>query len=582
MKKKYLKDGNYIKINLNNKSTSINKNNNSYGNSYLKIKDKYNTYFERNKNKNIRLLKDNSTFGKITNREYKENKDQNAQNLSLLPYASQQKNINSKKIEEFKKLQRNVISIRRKIYSMKVKDVSTKKKFKNNKYNIQKIITIQKWIKGYLLRSFLSNVCECETIMNDFIRHINKYIFLKINIFQKLKNKNKCNTNINDNILVEKKCSVNTTDNISSISIINTNHNTNTFTNNNTFSLCQDTPEILDNDNRKLIVNPRKNISSPSIRELLMANYDISKNNNNSKVKNNQKNQNNQNKANLNNLKNISRAKSLNDIKSINNKQEKFYDNMHNEEINNNINNLDKTNETNNNENKSNKENIRQEFKTPNLRSLLFNTNLNINNNNTNSCINKIYKKPINNLMYLTKESYYNINNIINYSPKSEKLNMPKIYSLSLEEDENSNLYNNNNHIENNKRKENNLFDNVIIEEIKEVKEDEEEDSQSLIDIKKNSTILDNEITLTLKGNESQSYSIVSDIQKEEEQNNSRNKNNLINNYNISSSSFQIKSCFYDKRKIFIIFLLKKQIMFCIKPYIFNLLKQCWIKKYSE
>ena len=128
MKKKYLKDGNYIKINLNNKSTSINKNNNSYGNSYIKIKDKYNTYFERNKNKNIRLLKDNSTFGKITNREYKENKDQNAQNLSLLPYASQQKNINSKKIEEFKKLQRNVISIRRKIYSMKVKDVSTKKK----------------------------------------------------------------------------------------------------------------------------------------------------------------------------------------------------------------------------------------------------------------------------------------------------------------------------------------------------------------------------------------------------------------------------------------------------------------------
>jgi len=123
MKKKYLKDGNYIKINLNNKSISINKNNNSYGNSYIKIKDKYNTYFERNKNKNIRLLKDNSTFGKITNREYKENKDQNAQNLSLLPYASQQKNINSKKIEEFKKLQRNVISIRRKIYSMKVKDV---------------------------------------------------------------------------------------------------------------------------------------------------------------------------------------------------------------------------------------------------------------------------------------------------------------------------------------------------------------------------------------------------------------------------------------------------------------------------
>ena len=568
MKKKYIKNSNYIKVNLNYKNKTSNKINNSYGNPYIKVKDKNDLCLERNKN--IRLI--NSTLSKITKRDYKEKKEQNNHNLSLLPYSNQQKNVNSTKIEEFNKLQRNLVSIRRKEYSLKVKDVSSKKQYRSNKYNIKKIITIQKWIKGYLLRSFLSNACECETIMNDFIKNIKKYIFLKINIFQKLKKKYINNNNLKDNIIIEKKCSVNIADNIS-ISIINTNNNTNTFTNNNTFSLCQDTPENLGGGNRKLIINPRKN-NSPSIRELLMANFDIQKSKNNSSITNNH------NKTNLNNLKNISRAKSLNDIKNIN-IEEKIYSKNIYEESNINSKNLNKKN---NNGIKNIKDNNKQELKTPNLRSLLFNNNNNNTNKNTNtnisSFINKTYKKPINNLMYITKESYYYNNNIVNYSPKSEKLNMPKIYYLSLEEDDNIN----NNHLDN-KRKENGLFDNIIIEEIKEVKEDEEEDSQSLIDIKKNTTIVDNEIIVTLKNNESQSQSIVSDIQnvQKENQTNSRNNiNNKVKNYYISSSSFHIKSCNYDKRKMFIVFLLKKQIMFCLKPYIFNLLKQFWINKLSE
>ena len=570
MKKKHLKDSNFIKVNLNCKNKSSNKNNNTYDNSYIRIRNKNDSYLQRNKN--IRLIKDNSTLNKITNRDYKEKNEQNSQNLSLLPNANQPKNVYSKKIEELKNWQRNLVSIRRKEYSLKVKDVSSKKQYKNNKYNIRKIITIQKWIKGYLLRSFLSNVCECETIMDDFIKYIKKYIFLKNNIFQKLKNKNISNNNLNDNIIIEKNGSVNVADNIS-ISIINTNNNTNTFTNNNTFSLCQDTPEILGGCSRKLIINPRKN-TSPSIRELLMANFDIQKN------KNNSGNTNSHNKKNLNNLKNISRAKSSNDIKNIN-KQEKIHEKKIYEESKINSN---KKNNVNNNSIKTIKDNNKQELKTPNLRFLLFN------NNNTNGHINKTYKKPINGLMYITKISHYYNNNIVNYSPKSEKLNMPKIYYLSLEEeDDNINI----NHLENknNKRKENGLFDNIIIEEIKEVKEDEEEDSQSLIDIKKNTTIIDNEITVTLKDNESQSQSqsqtqsILSDIQnvQKEDQNNNRNKrNNKTKNYYISSSSFYIKSYNYDKRKMFIIFLLKKQIMFCLKPYIFNLLKQFWINKRSD
>lgn len=561
MKKKV----NYIKVNLSTKNKPLNKNN-SNGNSYIRVKEKYDSYLERNKN--IRLLKENSTLGKITSRDYLEerhsnNKDDNSQNLSLLPFIPQQK-INSKKKEELKKLQRNAVSMRRLEYSMKVKDVSTKKRCRNsNKYNIKKVIIIQKWVKGFLLRSFLSNVCECEIIMNDFIKHINKYIFLKLNIFQKLKNNNISIKNINDNISMGKKCSGNIND-IISISNNNTNNNTNTYTNNNTFSLCQDTPEIYANENRKLIVGQKRNCNGPSLRELLMANSDKNKNNNNLG------NRNNKSKSDIKNSKNIQRAKSLNDIKSINIQQVKR----------NNANNQSNPSSLKTNLNiiipnqtRNDKENNKIEIKTTNLRSLLFNNNSN-NNNNNNKLVKKYFKKPINNIMYITKISYYINNDIINKSSRSEKLSMPKIYTLSLEDDDND-IINGKERIENGLL----ALDNIIIEEIKEAKEDEEEDSQSQIDIKKNSNILDiNEIIESSRENETDT--ILSEIQKEEQNNKKNNNKDRI--YNISSTSFQINSSNYNKGKIFFLLLLQKQIMFSLKPYIFNLLKQYWINKIAS
>ena len=211
---------NYIKVNLNKKNNHLNKNN-SNGNIYTKAIVKNDSYLE--KNKNLKLSKENSKLRKITNGDYLEerqsnNKELKAKNKSLLSFIPKQK-INSKKKEELKKLQRNAVSMRRLEYSMKVKVVSAKKRFKFNKSYINKVITIQKWVKGYLLRSFLSNVCECEQIMNDFINHINKYIFTKLNIFHILKNINTIKT-INDNIYLGRKLSGFNNDNIS-ISIIN-------------------------------------------------------------------------------------------------------------------------------------------------------------------------------------------------------------------------------------------------------------------------------------------------------------------------------------------------------------------------
>ena len=56
--------------------------------------------------------------------------------------------------------------------------------------------------------------------------------------------------------------------------------------------------------------------------------------------------------------------------------------------------------------------------------------------------------------------------------------------------------------------------------------------------------------------------------------NNKKNKD-----YNIASSSFQINPCIYDKKKILIVLLLKKQINFSLKPYVFNTLKNYYKNK---
>ena len=197
--------------------------------------------------------------------------------------------------------------------------------------------------------------------------------------------------------------------------------------------------------------------------------------------------------------------------------------------------------------------------KTTNLRTLLFSNidnNININNN-----VEKIYKKPLLKSLYITKEIYLNKINIINTSPKSEKLFLPKIYQISLYEDNLINIDNNIKEKDYNKKERNENpafgFEKILIDEIKEVKEDEEDDSQSQLMKKINTSFYENF-----------SESQISEI------NNKKNKD-----YNIASSSFQINPCIYDKKKILIVLLLKKQINFSLKPYVFNTLKNYYKNK---
>jgi len=179
-------------------------------NMYNKVKQKYDFYLKRNKN--ILLLNKKSTSGKITSKDYLENienydKEIKKDGLSLLPFVPNKKE-NNKNIEELKKLQRNTVTMRRIEYSMKVKNVSNKKKYKNN---IKKIIIIQKWVRGFLLRNFLSNLSDFEGFKNEILDHFKNFVFLKYkkemnNIIKYFENKiiiedEKNNNNNKNNII---------------------------------------------------------------------------------------------------------------------------------------------------------------------------------------------------------------------------------------------------------------------------------------------------------------------------------------------------------------------------------------------
>ena len=550
MKKKSKREINCIKVNLNTKIKYENpkKLNNI---TYVKIKENYDSYHKRN-NQNQKISKDSSTINRLTiKNEFELKKSHynvNNINISLIPYAHRKK-INNKKIEEMKKMQRNIISSRRLEYSKKVKNAVNIKKIKQFKYDISKVIVIQKWVKGYLLRCFLSNASEVEKIINEFVCHIHKYIFFKFSIFKKLRayifTNNK---NISDNFIETKKYFSFINDNIS-ISNINTNNNTDTFTNNNTFSVGQETPEVFENRNRGLLIYQKRIYKAPSIRDLLMKNTDFDK----IKKINRTINPSNQNDKNEINMIRFQKAKSSNNIK----KNENMY------KINSNNNLYCKSIQTFSSANLKIKEkdetSHNKNGKTTNLRTLLF-SNID-NNTNINNNVEKIYKKPLLKSLYITKEIYLNKIKIINTSPKSEKLFLPKIYQISLYEDNLINIDNNIKEKDYNKKERNENpafgFEKILIDEIKEVKEDEEDDSQSQLMKKINTSFYENF-----------SESQISEI------NNKKNKD-----YNIASSSFQINPCIYDKKKILIVLLLKKQINFSLKPYVFNTLKNYYKNK---
>ena len=144
-------------------------------NIYTKAKQNYE--FLMKKNKNIFML--NKKGGKFPSKEYLEAMDNidkkiKKENFSLFSFPPHKKE-NNKSVEELRRMQRNKVTMRRIEYSMKVKHTNKKR----SKYNIKKVITIQKWVRGFLIRNLLSNLTYFEDFTNEFIEHIKKFFLLK-------------------------------------------------------------------------------------------------------------------------------------------------------------------------------------------------------------------------------------------------------------------------------------------------------------------------------------------------------------------------------------------------------------------
>ena len=183
-------------------------------NIYTKAKQNYEVLMK--KNKNIFML--NKKGGKFPSKEYLdaiENFDKKIkkENFSLLPFP-QHKKENNKSVEELRRMQRNKVTMRRIEYSMKVKHTTNKKR---SKYNIKKVITIQKWVRGFIIRNLFSNLSYFQDFRNEVMDHIKKFVFLrhkkamknvikylqnkiKKNDNNEVKNSNIINYNINNNI----------------------------------------------------------------------------------------------------------------------------------------------------------------------------------------------------------------------------------------------------------------------------------------------------------------------------------------------------------------------------------------------
>jgi len=239
-------------------------------NIYNKAKQKYDFYLKRNKN--ILLLNKKSISGKITSKDYLEgienlDKEIKKDGLSLLPCVPNKK-ISNKKVEELKKLQRSTVTMRRIEYSMKVKNASNKKKYKNN---IKKIIIIQKWVRGFLLRNFLSNLSYFEVFKNEFLDHLKKFVFLKhkqdmdnvMMYYQKkiLIEEEKKNNYIKNKIMNHNPDDKNELDNFNVNNININNNNYNKDDNNNAYMISKNDNEAMSfGDNLNIVSHNKKSL----------------------------------------------------------------------------------------------------------------------------------------------------------------------------------------------------------------------------------------------------------------------------------------------------------------------------------
>ena len=160
-----------------------------------------------NRSNDIKLVINNKINKKISINDYITNScnNLNESKLTPIPYINKRKLKNNIEKRELKNFQRNVVFMRRLEYTNKMNEKKIKKKYKNQ---VSKIITIQKVIRGYLVRKVIYqiNIIK-ETLANFFysIRFciIKKYFYIfnknveNSNTYEnEEKTSNNCNMNI--------------------------------------------------------------------------------------------------------------------------------------------------------------------------------------------------------------------------------------------------------------------------------------------------------------------------------------------------------------------------------------------------
>ena len=165
--------------------SSITDKDNLLRNLYFKVKENYSSYLKQNKN-SIKLLIDNGTLEKIKASEYLNNQNEknniNKKKLTLIPYISTRNIKSEREKKELNKLERSAVCLRRIEYSSRMKQNKIIIKYGNK---LNKIIMIQKFFRGFLMRSIINDV---KNLKNNIQKFINQFTFrYYIIFFHKLK-----------------------------------------------------------------------------------------------------------------------------------------------------------------------------------------------------------------------------------------------------------------------------------------------------------------------------------------------------------------------------------------------------------
>ena len=161
---------------------------------YFKVKENYSSYLKQNQN-SIKLLIDNGTLETIKASDYLNNQDENKnkkinkKKLTLIPYISTRNIKSERQKKELTKLERSAVCLRRIEYSTRMKQNKIIIKYGNK---INKIILIQKYFRGYLMRSIINDVKNLKFNIQKFINHFTfRYYIIFINKLKKFKIKKK-------------------------------------------------------------------------------------------------------------------------------------------------------------------------------------------------------------------------------------------------------------------------------------------------------------------------------------------------------------------------------------------------------